>query len=52
MGEPENIAALLNAGASGSIKTGRGEKPFDLAKANDAVKGTEVYWALNDAEYK
>ena len=51
-GTPENIAALLNAGASGSIKNKRGETPFDLAKENNAVEGTDVYWALNDAQYK
>ena len=46
------IAALLEAGASGSVKDVDGKTPFDLAEDNDIVKGTAAYWALNDAQYE
>ena len=52
LGTPEKIAALLEAGASGSIKDKKGNTPFDYAQDNDKVKGTIAYWALNDAQYK
>ncbi len=51
-GTPAFIAALLEAGASGSAKTEKGETPFDLAESNDKVKGTAAYRALNAAQYK
>ena len=51
-GKPETIAVLLNAGASGSIKDIGGRTPFDLATDNSVVKGTDVYWLLNDLQYK
>ncbi len=51
-GTPDNIAALLEAGASGSVKAIDGSTAFDFAEANDKVKGTDAYWALNDAQYK
>ena len=52
LGTPDNIVALLEAGASGSVKAVNGKTPFDLAGGNDKVKGTDAYWALNDAQYK
>ena len=51
-GTPDNIAALLEGGASGSVKDGEGKTPFDLARRNDKVKGTAAYRALNDAQEK
>jgi len=50
--KPANIIALLEAGASGSIKNNEGRTPFDVARDNDSLKGTPAYWALNDAQYK
>ena len=40
------------AGADGSIEDAEGRTPFDLAKEIEAIKNTDVYWALNDALYK
>ncbi len=51
-GTPDNITALLESGASGSVKTENGKTAFDVAEGNDKVKGTDAYWALNDAQYK
>ena len=29
-----------------------GETPGDFAQNNDALKGTDVYWRLNKAQYE
>jgi ankyrin repeat protein len=52
LGTPDNVAALLEAGASGSAKDKSGKTAFDYAERNIALKGTAAYWALNDAQYK
>ena len=45
------VTALLEAGADPTAKTASGQTPFDLAEENYKLKGTEVYWRLNDARY-
>ncbi len=52
VGTPANIAALLEAGASGSAKDKSGKTAFDYAERNIALKGTAAYWSLNNAQYK
>ena len=49
---PDIITTLLNAGADGTAVNGDGKTPFDLAKDNEALAGTEAYWALNDARFE
>ncbi len=49
---PEVITLLLNAGADGAAIDDDGETPFDLAKENEALAGTDAYWALNEARFK
>ena len=49
---PEHITALLDAGASGSVKDEDGKTPFHYVQDNHQVKGTDAYWALNDAQYE
>jgi len=51
-GAPANITTLLNAGADASMRTEEGLTAFDIAKGNDAVKGTTVYWELNDDRFE
>ena len=48
---PAVVTALLAGGADPTAKTPFGQTPFDLAEENDKLKGTEVYWRLNDARY-
>ena len=48
---PEKIVALLDAGADGSPTNEMGETPFDLAKNNETLNGTDSYWKLNDARF-
>ena len=47
------ITTLLDAGADGAAVNDRGQTPFDhLAKHNEALAGTDAYWALNDARFE
>ena len=50
-GNPELITVLLSAGADGTAVNEDDETPLDLAKENEALAGTDAYWALNDARY-
>ena len=47
---PEVITALLKAGADPKAKAS-GVLPIDYAKRNEKLKGTDAYWALNDASH-
>ena len=49
---PAVIAALLEAGADAGARGEGGKTPFDYAKNNKALQGTEVYWRLNEARFK
>ena len=51
-GTPKTVSALLEAGADVDARTEGGLTPFDLARENDKLKGTDVYWQLNDARYR
>ena len=59
-GTPKSVMALLKAGANANAKaddayargTSEGSTPWDLAQVNKALKGTDAYWALNDARFK
>ena len=45
------IEALLDAGANPAARNAAGETPWDLAKENEALKGSDAYWRLNDARF-
>ena len=45
----EAIEALLAAGAAAAARNAAGRTPWDLAQANEALKGSGAYWRLNDA---
>ena len=49
---PSTIVALLEAGADGSAESNEAKTPFDLAKDNEQLNGTNAYWMLNDARFK
>ena len=51
-GAAENVKVLLDAGVDASVKDTLGKTAWDLAQENEALKGTDAYWMLNDARFK
>jgi len=49
---PAVFEVLLAAGADPTALTEDGRLPFNLAGENPAIKGSKVYWMLNDALFK
>ena len=45
------IEALLNGGANASARNAAGQTPWELAQANEALRGSDGYWRLNDARF-
>ena len=45
-----SVEALLEAGADPQAKDGYGKTAWDYARDNEALKDTNGYWALNDAQ--
>jgi len=48
---PDVITTLLNAGADAKAKSIEGKTAFDYAQNNHKIKGTKVYWDLNNARF-
>ena len=48
---PEVVLALLDAGADATAKNGEGKTAWDLIQDNEALKGSKVYWRLNEPRY-
>ena len=48
---PAIAAALLDAGAAANVRDSVGRLPFDYAKTNAAILGSDAYWRLNDAQF-
>ena len=46
------VEALLDAGANPKAKEADGKTPFDYAKVNEALRGTAVYWRLNEGRFQ
>lgn len=51
-GTAESVKVMLDAGADASAKDFSGRTAWDYAQDNDELKGTDVYWVLNDARFK
>ena len=47
----QQVEAEIKVGANPNARTIIGRTPFDLAKDNDKLTGTDAWWRLNDAQY-
>jgi ankyrin repeat protein len=45
---PSVVLTLLEAGADARLINTKGNRAIDIAATNEALKGTEAYWRLND----
>ena len=48
---PAVVAALLDAGADPAARDAEGRTPWDLIEDDSPLKGTDVYWRLNEARF-
>ena len=51
-GNAEAIAALLQAGADPKVRNNSDELPFDYARDNEKLQGTDAYWELYQAQFE
>ena len=51
-GTPAVVKVLLEKGADPAAKDTQGRTPWNYAKENPALKGTDVYWQLNEGRFK
>ncbi len=47
----EAIEVLLDAGADATIRNAADRTPWDVAQENEALRGSDAYWRLNDARF-
>jgi ankyrin repeat protein len=45
---PSVVLTLLEAGADAKLRNSKGNRAIDIAATNEALKGTDAYWRLND----
>jgi ankyrin repeat protein len=45
---PAAVALLLDHGADPKLRDRDGKLPVEYAAGNEKLKGTDVYWRLND----
>jgi uncharacterized protein len=49
---PEVVRVLLDAGANVRAENRYGRSAWDLMQDNDDLKGTDVYWRINDLRFE
>ena len=49
---PTVVELLLDRGADATTRDSEGKVPFAYAVRNEHLKGTDVYWRLNEAQYQ
>ncbi|MCY4048119.1 MAG: ankyrin repeat domain-containing protein [Hyphomicrobiales bacterium] len=49
---PAVMELLLDRGADGAARDNEDRTPFDRIKGNDSLKGSALYWRLNEAQYQ
>ena len=50
-GTAEAVMALLKAGADPKVRNNSDELPFDYARDNEKLQGTDAYWELYQAQF-
>jgi hypothetical protein len=50
--DPAIVTLLLDLGADASATDTEGKSAFDYARGNDALRGTDAYWRLNDERFR
>ena len=50
-GNAKTVTALLEAGADPKARDNSDELPFDYARDNEKLQGTDAYWKLNEARF-
>ena len=48
---PEAVRALLDAGADASAPDSQGKAAWHHATDNPALRGTDIYWRLNEERF-
>ena len=48
---PAVVALLLDRGTDATLRDDKNKLAFDLAKENEHLQGTDVYWRLNDTRF-
>ena len=51
-GTAEAVRALLKAGADPKVRDNSDELPFDYARDNEKLQGTDAYWELYQAQFE
>ena len=51
-GTAEAVMALLKAGADPKARNNSDELPFDYARDNEKLQGTDAYWELYQAQFE
>ena len=49
---PAVLVALLEAGADAGTRDTYGQTPWDLIQDNEALRGTDAYWRLNEGRFR
>ena len=49
---PTIVEWLLDRGADANLQDNYGRTPSEFAEKNEYLKGSDVYWRLNDAQYR
>ena len=50
-GTASDVRAAVSAGADLGARDQDGKTPFAYAKDHEALRGTDVYWRLNEARF-
>ena len=51
-GTAEAVMALLKAGADPKVRNNSDELPFDYARDNEKLQGTDAYWELYQGQFE